>query len=222
MRLPTKACYHLSLYALAASVMLTGCSGDATAPAATKPAVSQNRSSPFAPTAAAKALIGVADGTYEFTIDPTVDQAVNLGPNYLGIPANAVCDLATSSYGASHWNESCDPQTEPVHITAIVRNAATDHPSIDFYPAMRFSPDKDVNLYIYVPVGMDDFQRTWVMHYCNDEGACVDESLNDNDLRSFADHANTVVFRRIKHFSGYLIGQEGGGDSGTGGDTIIP
>lgn len=206
MRLPKKARSNLSVYALLASALLTACAGDATAPAATTPAVSQTRNSPFVPTAAAKALIGVADGTYQFTVDPTVDQAVNLGPNYLGIPANAICDIATSTYGADHWNESCVPQTEPVQITAVVRNADSDHPSIDFYPAMRFNPDKTVNLYIYVPVGMDDFQKKWVMNYCNDAGTCIDESLGDPDLASYADHTNSMVFRRIKHFSGYLIG----------------
>jgi len=190
---------------LVAGLLLTGCSSDSTSPKTAAPKLSQSKSSPFVPSAAAKALIGVADGTYEFTIDPTVDQAVNLGPNHLGIPANAICDIATSSYGADHWNESCAPQTEPVRVTAIVRNAASDHPSIDFYPAMRFAPDKSVNLYIYVPVGMDDFQKNWKMKYCNDEMFCADESLTDSDLGSFVDRDNTLVFRRIKHFSGYWV-----------------
>jgi hypothetical protein len=206
MRMPTKARSKSLLTMLAASVLLVACAGESTAPAAKKTsAVSQSRTSPFAPSSAAKALVGVADGTYEFTVDPTADQSVNLGPNYLSIPANAICDLATSSYGVGHWNESCTPQTEPVHITAIVRNAQSDHPSIDFYPAMRFNPDVNVGLYIYVPVGMDDFQKNWTMKYCADGGECVDESLTDSDLGSFADHENKVVFRRIKHFSGYMV-----------------
>ena len=70
---------------------------------------------------------------------------------------------------------------------------------------MRFSPDKNVNLYIYVPTGMEDFQKNWTMKYCPDGGSCVDESLTDPDLASFADHENMMVFRRIKHFSGYIV-----------------
>jgi hypothetical protein len=206
MRLPTKARSKISLLTLlSASVLLGGCSGDSTAPASAKPVASQSRTSPFVPTAAAKALVGVADGEYQFTVDPTVDQAIHLGPNYLSLPANAVCDIASSSYGATHWGEACTPQTAPVTITAIVRNATSDHPSIDFYPAMRFSPDKNVSLYIYVPTGMADFQKKWVMKYCNDSSVCVDESLADTDLRSNADLQNMMVFRRIKHFSGYII-----------------
>jgi hypothetical protein len=206
MRLPTKARSKSFLTTVIAGALLVGCAGESTAPGVAKtPLARQSRTSPFAPSAAAKALVGVADGSYEFTIDPTKDQAVNLGPNYLSVPANAICDIATSSYGPGHWNESCVPQTDSVHITAVVRNATTDHPSIDFYPAMRFAPEKSVGLYIYVPTGMEDFQKNWVMKYCNDLGVCVDESLTDSDLSSYADAQNQMVFRRVKHFSGFIV-----------------
>jgi hypothetical protein len=208
MRMPMMARSKSFFTLVAAGVLLAGCSGDATAPVAAKsPVLSQVRTSPFVPSTAARSLVGVADGTYEFTVDPTVDQSVDLGPNHLDLPANAICEIATSSYGASHWNEDCSPETAPVHITAIVRNAASDHPSIDFYPAMRFNPAMNVGLYIYVPVGMEDFQKNWVMKYCDDTGTCVDESIADADLRSNADLTNKMVFRRIKHFSGYIIQQ---------------
>jgi hypothetical protein len=208
MRLPMKARPTFSLLALAtAGLMLAGCAGEATAPAAQqKASVSQLRTSPFVPTAAEKALVGVVDGTYTFTVDAQQDQAVHLGPNYLSLPANSICDIATSSYGIGHWGESCTPQEGTVTITAIVRNAATDHPSIDFYPAMRFDPAKSVNLYIYVPTGMDDFQKNWIMKYCADGAlVCVDEAQSDAELASYADLTNKMVFRRIKHFSGYII-----------------
>jgi hypothetical protein len=52
---------------------------------------------------------------------------------------------------------------------------------------------------------MADFQKNWVMKYCNDASVCVDESLTDADLRSNADTQNLMVFRRIKHFSGYIV-----------------
>jgi len=219
--MPMKARSKFSALTLvAAGVMLAGCSGESTAPKAVKTASSQSRVSPFVPTAAAKALIGVTDGSYQFTVDPSQDQSVNLGPNYLSIPANAICDIATSSYGVEHWNETCEPQTEPVQITAVVRDADSDHPSIDFYPAMRFSPDKNVSLFIYVPTGMDSFQKNWIMKYCADGATtCADESLTDADLASYADTDNKVVFRRIKHFSGYLISQI---VDNMGGDQSLP
>ncbi|MDB4887280.1 MAG: hypothetical protein JWN79_2718 [Gemmatimonadetes bacterium] len=205
MRLPTKARSKSLLTTVLAGALLAGCAGESTAPAVKSATAKQSRTSPFIPSAAAKALVGVADGRYEFTVDPSRDQSVNLGPNYLSIPANAICDIATSSYGPAHWNESCVPQADSVRITAVVRNSTSDHPSIDFYPAMRFAPTTNVGLYVYVPTGMAAFQKNWIMKYCNDVGVCVDESLADSDLRSFADTQNHMVFRRIKHFSGYLV-----------------
>jgi len=196
---------YFLLNSLAAMLFLGACSEQPTGPAIAGLEQSQERTSPFVPTDAAKALVGVADGTYIFTVDPTVDQAINLGPNHLNIPANAICDIATSTYGASRWNDECSRQTAPVEITAIVRNAASDSPSIDFYPAMRFSPDKQVKLHIYVPVDAEAFQKNWVMKYCDDAKVCVDESVKDADLRSFVDSENKIVFRRIKHFSGYIL-----------------
>jgi hypothetical protein len=204
MRLPMMARYRIStLTALAlTAVLLAGCAGESTRPSAIQK-TSQLRTSPFAPTAAQKALVGVSDGTYSFVIDPSQDQSLSLGASHLDIPANAVCELATSSYGPDHWDDSCTSQTDTFTVTAVVRNAATDHPSVDFEPALRFSPDKDVNLYLYVT---DDatLDASRLVKYCNANG-CVDESLTDPSLTSSVDLQNRVVFRRIKHFSGYMV-----------------
>jgi hypothetical protein len=203
MRLPMMARYRIStLSALAlAGVLLAGCAGESTRPAVQQ--TSQLRTSPFVPTDAQKALVGVSDGTYSFVVDPSQDQSLSLGASHLDIPANAVCDLATSSYGAGQWNESCAAQTDTFTITAIVRNAATDHPSVDFEPALRFSPDKRVGLYLYV-TNDATLDASRVVKYCNADG-CMDESVADPDLASSVDLENRVVFRRIKHFSGYVV-----------------
>lgn len=201
--LTTRMRYYL--YTLvAAAVTLTGCAGEATAPKAAERA-SALRTSPFVPTAAQRALVGAADGTYTFTIDPTIDQSLSFGASYLSLPANSVCELATSTYGASHWNDSCAPERAPVTITAVVRNAATDHPSVDFYPAMRFNPGTTVSLYLYV-TDSATLDASRVVKYCN-RVACVDESVNDTSLQSNVDPVNNVVFRRIKHFSGYVVAE---------------
>ena len=136
---------------------------------------------------------------------PSIDQSLALGASHLDIPANATCDLATSSYGAAHWNDACVAQSAPFTITAIVRNAATDHPSVDFEPALRFSPDKNVGLYLYVSNDAT-LDASRVVKYCNASG-CVDESISDPSLASSVDLVNRVAFRRIKHFTGYVIAQ---------------
>jgi hypothetical protein len=216
MRLPMMARSRVSLVPLlttvaTASLLLAGCAGESTAPSATQPThVSTVRTSPFVPTDAQRALVGVADGSYTFTIDPSQTQLLKLGANGLYIPANAVCDIATSSYGVGSWNDACALQTAPFTITAVVKNAATAHPSVEFQPALRFDPAANVNLYLYV-TDQATLDATEVMKYCNETG-CVDESLTDPELRSNVDVENKVVFRRIKHFSGYVVAEFSDGD----------
>ena len=211
MRLPMMAPSRMSLVPLlttvaTASLLLAGCAGEATAPSAAQPSHAATlRTSPFVPTAAQRALVGVTDGSYSFTIDPSQAQLLQLGANGLYIPANAVCDLATSSYGTGTWNDSCALQTTPFTITAVVKNAATDHPSVEFQPALRFSPTTSTYLYLSV-TNKATLDASKVMLYCN-ETSCTDESLADSDLRSYVDSKNFMVFRRIKHFSGYVVAE---------------
>lgn len=195
------------LFTLAATALLAACSGESTAPkTATLTQASQVRTSPFVPTALQRSLVGIGDGTYSIKFDPSVDNSFVLGANYLSLPANAVCKLdGTSGYGAEFWNASCVPETDSVTITVQISDANTDHPRMDFFPAMRFSPATSVQLYIYVPTDMNTFARTWVMQYCNDLGVCSNEALTDPDLATSVDPAAHMVFRRIKHFSGYFV-----------------
>ena len=204
MRLPMMARYRIKTLTMlaVAGVLLTACAGDSLKPAALQK-TSQVKTSPFAPTDAQKALVGVSDGTYTFDIDPKRDETLNLGASRLEIPANSICDRDRSSYGAGTWDDDCALEGRRFKITAVVRNAATDHPSVDFEPALRFSPDKNVNLYLYVT---DDatLDASRAVQYCNANG-CVDESLTDPSVASSVDLENRVVFRRIKHFSGFIV-----------------
>lgn len=227
MRLPTMARHRLTILPMlaAAGLMLSACAGDVAAPRAAQ-RVSQQRVSPFVPTAAQKELIGIGDGQYSITFDPTQDNAFVLGANYLSLPANAVCKLdGSQGYGPEYWNQSCDTETDSVTISVTITDAATDHPRLDFYPAMRFNPATNVSLYIYVPVGLENFAKTWNMQYCNETGACTNEALHDADLATFVDTNSQMVFRRIKHFSGYLVTNgftDDGGDVPPGGDAPPP
>jgi hypothetical protein len=216
MRLPMMARSRMSLVPLlttvaTASLLLAGCAGEATAPSAAQPrSTSLLRTSPFVPTGAQRALVGVSDGTYTFRIDPSQAQLLQLGASGLYIPANAVCDLATSSYGVGTWNDACTPQTDSMTITAVVTNAATDQPSVEFQPALRFNPGTSAYLYLSV-TNQATLDASKVMVYCNDSG-CMDESLTDPDLRTYVDTKNFMVFRRIKHFSGYVVAEFSAGD----------
>jgi hypothetical protein len=214
MRMPMKARLSVSRLTLLASALLLGaCAGEVTSPAASTPSRAIEASSRFIPTAASKALIGVVDGTYSVTFDPKRSQSFALGPNHLDIPANAVCDLLTSGYGPDYWNRPCSAERLPVTLTVIIKDSQGSHPQVQFFPAMRFSPTKSVQLFMYAPRVSRDDAKNWLMNYCPDQGKCIDESVSDQDLITYIDYTNNVLFRRVKHFSGYVVA-ENNDDSG--------
>ena len=206
MLMPTKApTLLLRFVAVTSALVLGACSADVTSPPAASSAVSTP--SMFVPSASAKSLVGVVDGTYSVIVNPNHDQSFNLGPNHLDIPAGAICDLVHSGYGAKTWDKPCTPETEPVVLTVVIKNASSAHPSIDFYPAMRFNPKKTVQLFMYAPRVTQEEAKNWLMYYCPDRGGCIDESLSDKSLLTSIDYEHNVLFRRVKHFSGYTVAE---------------
>ena len=59
---------------------------------------------------------------------------------------------------------------------------------------------------MYVPSVKADDAKNWLMLYCTTGiGAlCQNEQLTDASLTTYVDYTKSVLFRRIKHFSGYL------------------
>jgi hypothetical protein len=157
----------------------------------------------LAPINASRALVGAKDGAYVFTIDPNEDQSIELGPNHLDIPAGAICRIADTPYGAAYWDEECPAERLPVTITAIVTGADSDHPRIDFEPAMRFSPSTRVVLYMTLDAHADRKDWSSIFYCATGSDICVDEAKDDNRLRTSV--SNRYLFRRIKHFSGYIV-----------------
>ena len=221
-------------------VASSACSVDSldksTAPSAASHGTTPQRTSPFVPTAAQKALIGVTDGTYRVTFDPQRDQVFSLGPNRLEIPANAVCALGSSSYGAAFWNAPCTPE-DVARSAHRHRAERVERPtrSVDFSPAMRFNPQTNVQLYIYVPeraarrtrrTGSIPTARTAVQARAASRPRAagrvrpaaappVRERGADRSATSstYVDYNASVLFRRLKHFSryqvdgGYIVGR---------------
>ena len=95
---------------------------------------------------------------------------------------------------------------------------------------MRFNPQANVELYIYVPNVSQADAKNWVIDYCPNSGSgsgslstsnsgsgsssgssgqCVNEALADPDLRTFVDYDANVLFRRLKHFSRYQVDSGG-------------
>jgi hypothetical protein len=182
---------------------VAACAGDATSPTASS-TVATLPSEGLTPSGAAYALVGAVDGEYTFVVDPQDDVSLKIGPNHLDIPSNSICRIADSSYGPEFWDDKCRTERKPVIITAVVRNANSDHPRIDFEPALRFAPGKRVMLYMTLDARANQAEWTNIF-YCStgNRSFCVDESKDDPSLETTV--RDRLVYRRIKHFSGYIV-----------------
>jgi hypothetical protein len=183
-----------AFFAFAALALVGACADNsAVAPAAEAPAF-------VAPANFVKIGYVVA-----FRVDNSKGATQKIGDHVINIPANAICDLATSGYGVDYWNKSCSPMKGSVVITATLLDGPDGSAMIDFQPAMRFSPTKEVTLFFK---DSQSGTKNLAINYCNNSGACIDESLNDPTLKPFR-VSNTIVGRRLGHFSGYVIAYDG-------------
>lgn len=163
----------------------------------------------------------------DFTVTSTGGMFV-LGNHAVFFPEGAICDPATSSYGPGEWDKPCTPLAQPLQFHAEVRAADDGQTWIDFTPAVRFVPTDDParTVWVMIKAGTDvtsdnyqDFGMLWMPNGKTDE--VVNEAATDPSLRTYVDVTRDVVFRRVKHFSGYLVGSTIEGAEGTLSD-IIP
>jgi hypothetical protein len=155
---------------------------------------------------------GKSGGPQTFTYYPDRLLNISLGNgNAIGvgnkghslqIPANAICDPAVSSYGTGEWDKPCVLLTTPIQITAKV-NEVNGFASVEFEPALRFSPDVEVILtFSDKKASSDPLAR--ILYCSGGKTTCVDESKTDPSLVTHRDFRGQI-FRRIKHFSGYNV-----------------
>jgi hypothetical protein len=152
---------------------------------------------------------GSEDDDYTFTIDPRRDNYLSFGAHSLWLPASSVCDPATSSYGIGTWNDPCSPLTRSITITAKVRSASGGLPRVDFEPSLRFNPDRAAFLTFAVKGRKAKEAAEMGILYCPTSSTkeCVDEALTDPTLETVVNRPMKMIYRRIKHFSGYLVAE---------------
>jgi hypothetical protein len=199
----------------AAAALAVACRDSAVAPVRSATALS----------ASASPSLSASKSNQNRTLLGTVELSPNGGTYHVGdfdivMPAGAVCDPATTQYGPRHWDEDCTPARRSVTVNVIARKRG-DRVSVDFEPDLRFRPSAgwvviQTSAYsdlltspavrrqspqssyfenfaiLYVPTG----GRSQI----NEMRATGDESMITHvDLRS------GLVWRRVKHFSGYLV-----------------
>jgi hypothetical protein len=147
--------------------------------------------------------------TADFVVDPTQPAQLRLGNHLVSFPANSICDPATSGYGPDLWDTPCTPLQQPITIHASWKSKL-GHAFIDFEPALRFVPTSDPSQYVTLTmkdyVALDSTQRYPIYWLRPSDSTWVDEGMLDSTENPVMNIQGNKVTRRLKHFSGYLIG----------------
>ncbi len=201
---------HLTVV-LATVATLAACSGDTVAPRQ-----QDADSAPRFGGGATAALTGSDKLKFSITIDPWHTTYYALGDgNAITFPAGSVCETS-SSYGATEWDSPCTASRKSIKVDVTAWLDAAGHARVDFQPHLRFVPS--VLPSDWVNITFTDMQASlspWYnILYCpKNNYACYDESKTDPTLVTVRNAVNGQVTRRIKHFSGYMVGA---GDDGSG------
>ena len=147
--------------------------------------------------------------TKDFVVDPTQPAQIKLGDHVVSLPANSICDPATSGYGQDLWDTPCTPLQTPITIHAAW-NSKLGHAFVQFSPDLRFVPTSDPSRYVTITmkdyVQLDSTARYPIYWLRPSDSTWVDEGLVDSSENPVMDVQGNKVTRRLKHFSGYLVG----------------
>ena len=118
--------------------------------------------------------------------------------------SSSICDVRSSSYGATEWDKPCLPSPVAVTITARSWINAQGLPQTDFQPAMRFVPGLKKPVLLSLKDKEQKYTAGQQVLFCTAAG-CVDESIGDPSVRTTYDATNSYWQRPVKHFSGYTL-----------------
>lgn len=157
--------------------------------------------------------------TQDITLTPAGgDFDVGHGLFTLHFPANSVCDPSTSDYGDGTWDAPCSPIPGNITIHATY-GFYGHHIYADFSPALRFVPTDDpagwvtFGTRLYTPILIANASyfasnpgalRYLGILYNPSVGSVVND-VNDPTLATHFDLNTGLIWRRVKHFSGYNI-----------------
>jgi hypothetical protein len=156
--------------------------------------------------------------TTTFTLT-SVGGTYNIGDSFytLTVPADGVCSLS-SSYGPGTWDSPCTTlgPDESITVTATY-GFSNNGPVVDFSPALRFSPNALVtlstSLYASVLTAASGYfshnpsaLAFFGMYYSPSIGSnIVTDAAVDPSLVTHVNLTTGLVWRRVKHFSGYSV-----------------
>ncbi|HEY6218744.1 MAG TPA: hypothetical protein VIV65_01730 [Gemmatimonadaceae bacterium] len=151
-------------------------------------------------------------GTTSFVYSPKSGATKRFGDHMIVIPAGGVCALG-SSYGPTEWDAPCKAADAPILFTVTSFEDANGVPYVQFEPSVRFVPTKET--YLYLKDGKRNVASMLAIRYCPTGGACYDESVSDATMETHRLANSRILYRRLKHFSGYSVTSAGDCIGGT-------
>jgi|ERR1043165_7653291 hypothetical protein len=153
--------------------------------------------------------------TVDFVIPASGGTIDLLGAYTLTFPAGAVCDPnaedTQTGYANQDWDAPCTPATEDIPVTAVLKYS-NGNLYADFQKSLRFVPDKRVIISTSVIAGQVQWQNDigdtqgWTIQYAPGiDAPGVSDALADPTVRTVVVGSTGTIFRRIKHFSGYVM-----------------
>ena len=159
------------------------------------------------------------------TLIGTIELSPNGGTYHVGdfdivMPAGAVCDPATTKYGARHWDDDCTPAARSITVNVIAKKQGKGV-SVDFQPDLRFRPNAgwvviQTNAFSSLLTSSavrqlspraGFFENFSIQYVPTGGGPQLNEfrSTGDPSLLTHVDLRTGLVWRRVKHFSGYIV-----------------
>lgn len=154
----------------------------------------------------------------DFTVTSRGGSFAVSGLYTINFPENSVCNPDVTNYGPTEWDKSCSTlragQSIKVHA---VLSLAFDGLAIDFTPSLRFSPSTPVTIStdIFAPVlkANKDYLLSHpgslnflAISYASALGSApVNDYSSDASVMTHVNVTTGLIWRRVKHFSGYNI-----------------
>ena len=206
-----------TLYVLVGAVaaLAVACRDSAVAPARSATSLS----------AAASPSLSAGGVNQNRTLLGTIELSPNGGTYHVGdfdivMPAGAVCDPATTRYGVGHWDDDCSPAVSGVTVNVVAKKQG-NRVSVDFQPDLRFRPSAgwvviQTNAYSdlltspavrRLSTKSAFFENFSIQYAPTGGGRQINEfrSSGDPSLLTHLDLRTGLVWRRVKHFSGYIV-----------------
>jgi hypothetical protein len=156
----------------------------------------------------ASVIVDEDAGIATLVIDPGVARTYSFGQHSVYFPARSICDPATAGYGEELFDAPCRPLRKKV-VVSVRWNPLNGHAAVIFQPQLRFVPSRDpsqwVLLTLHDKLPVSDLSAYQILWFSEKTQSWIDESKTDWTLRARTDSRRNTVYRRIKHFSGYMI-----------------